>query len=101
MGTRLELQAALEGLQEGLNVYFQPPPNVAMSYPAIVYNLDLIDLDFADNQPWYRSKRYQVMLIDPDPDSLIIDKLSGLPCNRYVRHFTTENLNHDIFDLYF
>lgn len=101
MGTRLDLQALLETFGEGISVYFQPPSNVEMTYPAIVYNRDLLSTDFADNAPYANMFRYQITVIDPDPDSLIHEKVSALPLMRYVRHYTTEGLNHDIYNVYF
>lgn len=101
MGTRLELQAVLEALQDGVAVYFQPPENVTMNYPAIVYNRDYQQVDFADNSPYSRTVRYQVTVIDQDPDSLIPNKVASLPLTRMVRHFTTAGLNHDIYQTYF
>lgn len=101
MGTRLEFQDALEALDPSLSVYFQPPANVTMSYPAIVYNRDLEAVQFADNEPYSRTVRYQVIVIGHDPDSPILGKVAALPLSRFVRHFTTESLNHDIYDVYF
>lgn len=101
MGTRLELQTLLESLDPTLHVYFQPPPSVMMSYPAVVYNRDFQSVKYADNQAYSRIIRYQITVIDRNPDSPIPDKVAALPMTRYVRHFTTENLNHDIYDLYF
>lgn len=101
MGTRLELQTVLEGLQTGVSVYFQPPANISMVYPAIVYNRDYQEVDYADDLPYNRRIRYQVTVIDSDPDSLIPDKVASMPLAKYVRHFTTENLNHDIYYVYF
>jgi hypothetical protein len=101
MGTRLELQTLLEDLQDGVNVYFQPPQNITMTYPAIVYNRDYLTTEFADNLPYSNMIRYQITVIDADPDSLIPDKVAQLPLMKYVRHYTTENLNHDIYDVYF
>jgi hypothetical protein len=101
MGTRLELQSVLEALDAGLHVYFQPPPNTQVLYPAIVYNRDLQAVEYADNQPYSRITRYQITVIDQNPDSQIPDKVAALPLSRYIRHFTTENLNHDIYDVYF
>ena len=100
MGTRLELQSTLEAFG-GVSVYFQPPDTIRMSYPAIVYNRDYQKDDHADNIPYKRCRRYQVMVIDRDPDSAIPDKVSALPMSKYVRHFTTEGLNHDIYYVYF
>lgn len=101
MGTRLELQSRLEDILGSENVYFQPPPNVTMSYPAIVYNRDYQAVQFADNSPYYRTRRYQVTVIDADPDSLIPDKIAGLPMSVYDRHSIVDNLNHDYYDVYF
>lgn len=101
MGTRLDLQSLLEGLQDGVSVYFQPPTSVVMTYPAIVYNRDFQSVHFADNTPYSRKIRWQVTVIDPNPDSPIPDKVAELPLTTYIRHYTTENLNHDIFDVYF
>jgi hypothetical protein len=101
MGTRLELQASLEELLESRNVYFQPPTSVRMSYPAIVYNRDYQAVFFADNRPYTRTRRYQVTVIDPNPDSLIPDRVAELPLTTLVRYFTLDNLNHYIYDVYF
>jgi hypothetical protein len=101
MGTRLELQSQLESLLGSENVYFQPPENVSMNYPAIVYNRDYESKHYADNKPYSRTVRYQVTVIDKDPDSLIVGKVAGLPMSTFIRHFTSDNLNHDIYDVYF
>jgi hypothetical protein len=101
MATRLELQSLLEGLHPGVSVYFQPPPNVTMHYPAIIYNRDYLAAEFADNAPYASKVRYQITVIAQDPDSPVPDLVASLPLMRYVRHYTTENLNHDIYDVYF
>lgn len=101
MAPRLELQALLVSLLGSSNVYFQPPPSVFMNYPCIVYNRDDINTDFADNKPYKNKKRYQVTVIDKDPDSDIPDKVAALPLCSYNRHFTADNLNHDVFNLFF
>jgi hypothetical protein len=101
MGTRLEFQDVLEALDDSVSVYFQPPSNVRMSYPAIVYNRDYAKVAFADNTPYSRTVRYQVTVIAADPDSLIPDRVADMPMTTYIRHYTTENLNHDIYDVYF
>lgn len=99
MGPRLQLQQLLETLVS--NVYFQPPPNVLMKYPCIVYHRDNRKTEFADNGPYRNTKRYQVTVIDQDPDSVIPDKIAELPLCSYERFFTADNLNHDVFTLFF
>lgn len=98
---RRDLQTIFEDLLGTRNVYFQPPTNVTMSYPAIVYNRDYRAVQFADNQPYFGTTRYQVTVIDRDPDSPIPDKVASLPMTTYVRHFVVDQLNHDIYDVYF
>lgn len=101
MGRRLDLQTLLESLNPTGKVYFQPPAGVKMVYPAIVYQRDYREVQHANNLPYIQTKRYQVTVIDRDPDSDIPDKIGQLPLCSYERFFVADNLNHDIFDLYF
>lgn len=97
---RLELHNVL--LTMGTtNVYFQPPANVQMVYPCIVYSRDNANAEFADNKPYRYTKRYQVTVIDRNPDSTIPDNVSNLPMCTFQRYFAADDLNHDVFDLYF
>lgn len=96
---RSQLQAVLEAITS--NVYFQPPPSLAMVYPCIVYNRDFANTQFADNLPYRRKKRYQVTIIDQNPDSVIPDKVADLPMCLFERHFTAGNLHHDVYNIYF
>jgi hypothetical protein len=99
--TRLQLQSLLESILGTRNVYFQPPPNVQMQYPCIVYSRDAADTKFAGNKPYNRIQRYQVTVIDRDPDSGIPDKIAVLPLCTFNRFFVAENLNHDVYTLFF
>lgn len=99
MASRLELQALLKELAE--NVYFQPPENVQMQYPCIVYHRDFAETEFADNAPYRFVWRYMVTVIDRNPDSDIPQKVAMLPMCVFNRFFTADLLNHDVFVLYF
>lgn len=101
MGTRLELQAVLKDLLGSDNVYFQPPQNLQMAYPAIVYNRDDVDVSYADNVRYKHKRKYEVTVIDSDPDSEIPDKVGELPLCSFERFFAADNLNHDVFNLFF
>lgn len=83
------------------NVYFQPPETCKMKYPCIVYEISKIDTRFADNCPYVHHKRYKVVVIDKNPDSEIPDKLGMLPMCTFDRFFTSNNLNHFIYNLYY
>ena len=72
-----------------------------MQYPCIVYQrYNGVSL-FADNAPYHHTVGYQVQVIDPDPDSAIPDKVAALPLCRHNRFFVANNLNHDVFNLYY
>lgn len=101
MGDRLDLQTILESILGSTNVYFQPPPSKEILYPCIVYERSNINTEFANNYPYKHIKQYTVTVIDKNPDSLIPDKISLLQGCIFDRHFTVDNLNHDIFSLYF
>lgn len=98
---RLQLQALLELILGSENVYYQPPAGVQMRYPAIVYHWDDTDTRFADNRPYRHVRRYQVTVITTDPDSDIPGKVADLPMCTFSRAFSSDNLNHRIYDLYF
>lgn len=101
MAPRLELQALLVELLGSDQVYFQPPPTVQMKYPCIVYNRDRREIRYAGNKPYMHAKRYEVKVIDRSPDSDIPERVAELPGVSYERFYTADNLNHDVFNLYF
>lgn len=101
MESRLKLQILLESILGNRNVYYQPPSSIRMSYPAIVYSRNNIDNYHADNSIYKQEKSYNIIVIDEDPDSDIVNKISKLPKCRFNSHYVSDNLNHDSFTLYF
>lgn len=101
MGQRLDLQQDLEALLGSNNVYFQPPSNVQMAFPAIVYKRDDIRSEFAGNLPYRLTDRYMVTVIDRDPNSPTPKKVALLPMCVFSRHYVADNLNHDVYILYY
>lgn len=100
---RLELQALLQEVSgyDEPHVHFQPPPNLVMDYPCIRYKRDDADTSFADNRPYRVVQRYQVMVIGHSPDNPVLAKIAALPMCLTGRSYTAENLNHDVFTLFF
>lgn len=98
---RLELQTLLEGVLGTDKVYFQPPSNLTMQYPCIVYARDNAKTEFAGNSPYRYTKRYQVTVIDRNPDTVIPDDIAQLSLSNLERIFTADNLHHYVFNLYF
>lgn len=103
---RSELQTLLAGVvtAAGLpanRVYFQPPASLSMDYPCIRYQRDKIDTRFADDRPYSHTTRYQVTVIDPNPDSPLVQAVADLPMCSHERSYAANQLNHDVFNLFF
>ena len=101
MAPRLELQALLKSLLGSDQVYFQPPTNTQLQYPCIIYSKDDEVTEHANNSPYTRRVRYEVTVIDPDPDSLIPAKIAALPLCAFDRFYTSDKLNHNTYQLFF
>lgn len=101
MSRRRELQTLLEEILGSRNVYYQPPPSIMMRYPAIVYSRYDIENFHANNHVYAQKVAYSVTVIDKNPDSEYVKKISMLPLCSYDRHYVSDNLNHDVFTLYF
>ena len=101
-GSRLELQAKLEQILGSTNVYFQPPPSVKLKFPCIVYKKTGQDEVFADDILYSNMRKYSVTVIDPNPDSAIPDRLQReLRYCSFSTNYPADNLNHDVYTLYF
>ncbi len=97
---RLELQAWLEEILGSEEVHFQPNEETVLVYPAIVYSEEPGFQAHADNTVYRSMRRYEVTLIDPDPDNPVKDVLfNRLYCSP-SRNFVAEGLNHYVYDLY-
>jgi len=101
MAPRRDLQDLLVEILESDSVYFQPPVNVQIKYPCIIYKRDNIVAKWADDKPYNLAKRYTVTVIDRNPDSDIPDKLAALRHCRFDRFYIADNLNHNVFTLFF
>lgn len=99
MAPRLELQSLLEGLTE--HVYFQPPANIQMDYPCIIYVRDGTSSDHANNGLYRHAKRYQITVVDRDPDTELADQIEALNYVSFERSFAADDLNHYVFTLFF
>jgi len=99
MAPRLMLQSLLETFTP--NVYFQPPTNTKIQYPCIVYARDSADTKFADDLTYKFTIRYAITVIDQNPDSEIPLKVANMPMSLFNRFYTADDLNHDVYNVYF
>jgi len=99
---RLRLQESLENVLESEHVYFQPPENIKLMYPCIIYSRRLGDSMHADDWMYQYTQTYDIMYISKDPDDGMVQKImNAIPGIRYDRHYTADNLHHDMFFAYF
>jgi hypothetical protein len=88
----------------GRPAYFQAPtsPTVKLQYPCTVYQLSDIYANSADDMNYKAVRRYQVTYITKNPaDPLIDEFITHFRQINFSRHFTSDGLNHYIYDLYF
>ena len=102
MVRRFKLHEALESLLGNDHVYFQPPESLKMEYPCIRYKRDTGYTRYANDMPYNFKTRYSITYITRDPDDPFVEKLAyAFPTIEHDRFYTMDNLNHDVFTLYF
>ena len=99
MGQRLQLHELFLAMTQ--HVYYQPPENIGMQFPCIMYSRDGDTLAHAGNQTYRSTRRYQVTVIDPNPDSDLPDAVEKLPMCHFERWYAADSLNHYVFSLFF
>lgn len=57
--------------------------------------------DYISHGVYLSKRRYTIVVIDKDPDTNLVQKVTNLPMSRFDRHFKKDNLNHYIFNVYF
>lgn len=96
------MQAIFEDILGSRNVYFQPPASVLLKYPGIVFKSAGGHKVNANNHMYSYVDRYEVAVIDYDPESEIPKKiLAQLPMCSLDRCFTKDNLNHTVLTVYY
>lgn len=100
MGYRLDLQEELKSFIP--NVYFQPPANIKMKYPCIVYNKTDKARKFGNDRLYIWTQQYKLTVIESDPDSTVADNIEEhFQYCTTDQNFTVDNLNHTTLLLYY
>ena len=83
-------------------VYFQPPSNIRMNYPCIIYHKIPKIKEHANDKWYFKKQGYQITVIDKDPDSLIADDLEDhFQYCAISQYFVNDNLHHVTLELYY
>lgn len=102
MRSRLDFDDELRDLIGNGNVYYQPPENIKIKYPCIVYKRSNIDIKRADNMAYTSTNCYDVTVISKNPDYYVFDEvIERFPMCRFNRNFTFDNLNHYTYTIYY
>lgn len=101
MGTREELDDIIRETIGSNNVYFQPPDNMKISYPCVVYELEGFWGKNADNRNYHRRRYYHMIYITRNPDDPVIEKLEDLPACAMGRPYDNDNLHHYPYTIYY
>lgn len=84
------------------NVYYQPPSNVRMNYPCIRFKLDGADVKYASNTPYRMMVKYQIIYVTNKVDDDMITQLpSQLRYCSFDRQYTSDNLYHYVFGVFY
>lgn len=98
---RQNLQHELEEFT-GRPVFFQPLSNVRLSYPCTIYKLNGIYVNQANDMNYKASRRYQITYITKNAaDPLINEFITKFKMITFSNHFTSDNLHHYIYDIYY
>lgn len=104
MERRSELHQILKNLYiNGTpHVYYQPPKDQQITYPCIIYKLDDMPSIHASNNPYAIGHKYQITVIDSNPESPLRERVAMLPTAKMrTSPYTKDNLHHFVFSLYY
>lgn len=91
---------ALFSSTSAAHVYYQPPTNLTMVYPCIVYSRSNIDNKHGDNLIYAQDYIYSVTVVSKNPDEPIADLASRLPGCKFNRTYVADGLNHYTYTIY-
>lgn len=84
------------------NVYFQPPSNIRMVYPCIVYNKESKFKNYGNDSPYINKQEYQITLIEKTPESNIADNIEKhFQYCKINQYYTFDNLCHVKLSLFY
>lgn len=100
MRTYRDLLHVLQQAVQHNRVYFQPPENLKIEYPAVVFHLSKIEIDHASDAPYKGAREYSVTLITKDPEPDVIDEILKIPYSSLDTTYISDGMNHFVFTVY-
>lgn len=98
---RLELRALIKAaVGDDVRLYFQPPSNIDMVFPCVVYIRKDVLSERAGNKRYVSHESYDVTYISENSDNDILFKLLDIPMSEFDRRFVSDNLYHDVINIH-
>lgn len=102
MASKPDLQEELVNILGNNRVYYQAPENIKLTYPCIIFDLNTGSTTFADNKPYLFKKQYSITAITVDADDDLAYRIAKhFPMSRFNRHYISDNLYHDVINVYY
>lgn len=98
---RLELHQKLAALLGSANVYHQPPENLALRFPAIIYERVDYDVEYADNIPYHATRKWQISVVSQEPSNPVVDSLMEWPTADFKTSYVVDRMRHDVVNIYY
>lgn len=83
------------------NVYYQPPESVKLKYPCIIYAMETLSPQYADNNPYLLHTSYGMRYITREPDDETVYNLALLPKCKHGKMYAKDNLYHHSYTIYY
>lgn len=83
------------------NVYYQPPESVKLKFPCIVYSMEALSPQYADNLPYLLHQPFSMRYITRDADDELVFQLAQLPKCKHGKPYAKENLYHHPYTIYY
>ena len=91
------------------NVYFEPPKNLQLIYPCVIFKRGADSHRSCDNRIYKLDNAYDITYVSYEPDDqmanvILVGDLTHEPpfkMIRKIRHYVAEGLHHDQYKLYY
>ncbi len=99
---RIRFHSKLAEILPGWHLYYQPPENVKLIYPCVIYERSRFHQIRADNKRYRSIPCWSTTLIIKSPQNAPITQLiDGFQMCSFDRSFTSDNLNHYAYTIYY
>lgn len=99
---RVSLQRKLESLGDATHkVYYQPPDDLNIIYPCIIYERSNIKNTSADDAVYQQSYSYNIIVAEQSPVSALVEDVSKLAGIRFLNHYIRNKIIYDSFTISF